>query len=523
MFWKGDQVDMDKGGIEGPLKTFIEEVARTLGPENVLTDYEDLYVYSYEKLFLGGKRKFHIPKAVIKIQSSEEFRNILELAEKYGVKVISRDKRSFSEVGPREVGNSDFETIIDWSHPPSLPSPEEFSERLNSTMRKAAPMQKRMIAVGCAFFPERLIYRCKECDTCTGYCTVAPYFKGIETWSAKGRFLLLRGFIGKELVASEKLAKIIYSCTACGLCFAQCIKGLKIHKSIMAARQKLVELGFGLPRHMELAERIEEIGNPYGEPQAKRATWLKGPPPRKGGKILYWAGCTTSLRTPEIAEASFNILRRSGIGFTYMGPDEGCCGSLMLRTGFLDKFKRVAERNVSVFKDMGIKTLVTSCAGCYATFKGDYREVIKGFDIEVLHISELISDFLNDGRVRFQNPIRLKITYHDPCHLGRHSGVFEEPRDVLTRVPDISFAEMKHNRDMALCCGGGGGVTSAFRDLAQSIARGRMEEAMEIGCSALISTCPFCKVNFVNTAREYGLGISVMDLTELAYRAMVPH
>jgi len=511
---------MDEGGVGGSLKAFIEEVARTFGPESVLTDYEDLYVYSYEKLFLGGKQRFRMPKAVVKIQSSEGFRKILELAERHGIEVISRDERSFSGAGPQEAGSSNFEIIIDWSHPPSLPSLGEFLEKLDAAIRKATPMQERMIAVGCAFFPERLIYRCKECGICTGYCTVAPYFKGIETWSAKGRFLLLRGFIGKELAASEKLARIIYSCTACGLCFSQCIKGLKIHKSIMAARQKLVELGFGLPRHRELAERIGEIGNPYGEPQAKRTAWLKGPHPSRMGETLYWAGCTTSLRTPEIAEASFNILRRSGMEFSYLGPDEGCCGSLLLRTGFLDEFKRVAERNVSVFKDMGIKTLVTSCAGCYATFKRDYPEVAKGCGIEVLHISELISDLLEDGKMDFQNPIRLKTTYHDPCHLGRHNGVFEEPREVLTRVPDISFAEMRHNRDMALCCGGGGGVTSAFRDLAQSIARGRMEEAMEMGCSALVSACPFCKLNFVNTAREYGLGISVMDLTELADRAM---
>lgn len=211
--------------------------------------------------------------------------------------------------------------------------------------------------------------------------------------------------------------------------------------------------------------------------------------------MLYFRGCTAREKQTDISKATERLLNLAGVDYHVL-EDEKCCGSVLLRTGFIDEALSQIRKNTQVLKD---EKIITSCAGCYKTLTEDYE------GLDVMHISQLLSDLINDGRLAFKKS-DLNVTFHDSCHLGRHMEVFDEPRDVIENVANI--VEMENNREDGLCCGAGGGVKSAYPNLASQMAKSRISQAKETGCKTLVTTCPFCKLNLENDEME------VMDLTE---------
>ena len=211
--------------------------------------------------------------------------------------------------------------------------------------------------------------------------------------------------------------------------------------------------------------------------------------------MIYFRGCTARQKENNISDATEKLLKLAGVDYHIL-DDEKCCGSVLIRTGFYEDALKQIEKNTEVLKG---ETIITSCAGCYKTLKEDYE------GLDVVHISQLLDDLIKQNKLNFSKK-DLNVTFHDSCHLARHMNVFDEPRSVIESVADL--VEMENSRENALCCGAGGGVKSAYPEIAQEMAENRISQAKDTNSSMLITTCPFCKLNLKNE------DIEVLDLTE---------
>ena len=286
-------------------------------------------------------------------------------------------------------------------------------------------------------------------------------------------------------------------------------------------RAYLVELGCGpMPSQAKFGESIKENHNPYHEPHEKRFAWLNENLPKEA-ETVYFAGCTASYRQQAIAESTVRALKAAGIKFTVLGGEEWCCGSPLLRTGQRKLVAELAKHNVEAVEKLKAKRLITSCAGCHMTMKENYQKILGSkLDFKILHSTELFSSLINEKKLKFMKEINLTITYHDPCHLGRHMHVYEPPRDVLQNIPGIKLVEMLRNRKDSWCCGAGGGVKSAFKDFALWVADERLKDVEETGARTIVSACPFCKTNLVDAVKAFDKPFEVYDVMELISRAI---
>jgi heterodisulfide reductase subunit D len=280
-----------------------------------------------------------------------------------------------------------------------------------------------------------------------------------------------------------------------------------------------VSKGWGpLPKHLDFAQSIAKNHNPYNEPSETRANWISQESPADNS-LVYFVGCTSSYRQQHIAQATVKILEAAQTPFTTLGSDEWCCGSPLIRTGQLDLIQELASHNIELLEEMGAKTVIFSCAGCYRAFKKDYPELGYSVPFNVQHTTQFFLDLLRAGKLKVK-PLSMSVTYHDPCHLGRHMRVYQQPRRILQQL-QVDLREMPRTMKDAFCCGAGGGVRAAFPEFAQSTAKARIEEALESQASVLVSACPFCEANFLETLKESPeLQIAVRDISELLMEAL---
>lgn len=343
-----------------------------------------------------------------------------------------------------------------------------------------------------------------------------------DAYYASGKMEIARAIADGELNYSDRLLHILYTCTGCGACSEQCfyVKGLKPLDVFEELKAKVVEDGFGpLPEHKRFTKSIEENNNPYNEPHEKRLQWLKDKGAvNKKEEVAYFVGCTAAYRTSETAEALVNILKKLDLNFTVLS-DEWCCGSPLLRTGQRSLAKKLMKYNVKKLEELGVDKVIFSCAGCYRTFKEDYPKLGAEYSFKPLHVIEFLAEFTDS--FRFSKSIDDTITYHDPCHLGRHVGIYDAPRKILKSIPGIKLLEMERNREYSWCCGAGSGVKAALSDFASWSARERIEEAKATGAKTIISCCPFCKLNFTDTIKSGGLKIRMIDLIEYLDKVMI--
>ena len=221
-----------------------------------------------------------------------------------------------------------------------------------------------------------------------------------------------------------------------------------------------------------------------------------------------------------IAQAMTEILTRAGADFTTLGSEEWCCGFPYLGLGLPDEAAKVAEHNVAAIRALGAKTVVTTCPSCYHMWRHTYPELLGGApDVEVVRATELLARLLASGAVELA-PLDEIITYHDPCDLGRNSGIYEAPRQLLRAIPGVELVEMADNRENALCCGGGGNLEAVNPELAATIASRRLAQALETGARILVTPCQQCKRTLANAARRERSRLKVLDLTEFLWRAI---
>ena len=347
----------------------------------------------------------------------------------------------------------------------------------------------------------------KEMLTCTfcGFCkSVCPYFEDNQ-WDpsvARGKVILAYGLARGDIEPDDSVVRRIYQCTTCKDCERRCPSNIRVIDIVKAARADLVEDGHIMPAHARIVETIKKTGNPYGETEETKLS-----APSEKAEIGYFVGCTARYRATGIAKASVSILNKLKVDFTLV--DEICCGSTLHRIGHSQEdILELMRANIKAVENRGVKKLLFTCAGCLHMFKEEYTRYAD-YDFEVEHIVQ----FLVRQELKFK-PLPKRITYHDPCHIGRHMKIFEEPRVLLKKIPEATFVEMKENRDSSRCCGGGGGVRAADPGASQRIASRRVVNASEIA-DILVTSCPFCVNTLIFGNEAVKVDIEIKDITEL--------
>lgn len=349
--------------------------------------------------------------------------------------------------------------------------------------------------------------------------------RAFEIYFSRGRMNILKSILEGQIPLSKDLAEFVYQCSECGNCTEVCHQthneNIVLNNSKWidhvevwnALRKDLVEAGFApLDKHSKLIDCMnnDDMKNPYGEPKAKKYEWAEGILNIKDkGEMAIFGGCTMPLRQSSTLKNMMKIFQAAGKDIA-MSRDEWCCGSVSMRIGDYNAVQEEVRHNLELFKEMGAKVLFSPCAGCYRTLKKDYPEIIgESLPFEVKHITEILVEMINNKEIPFkaEEGDKIKVTYHDPCHLGRHMDMYEIPREVITKIPGVELLEMKRNRKNAWCCGAGGGVKSQFPDLALTIAKERIREAVESGAHLLLTSCPFCVGNLSDALKQMPLEV----------------
>lgn len=383
------------------------------------------------------------------------------------------------------------------------------------------------------------ITKCVRCGTCKagiGFsrpsCPAGEHFR-FETYYSSGKIWIARG-LREGLLPWEDggVLEKLFACTLCGNCTRQCPMTVRerIIEVFEALRSEAVDrVGTPFPAHRRLRESLVQYRNPWMQPRRRRLQWLRDEPVRilspdgpDRAEVLYFVGCTAALdpALQDIARNTAALLNEAGVDFGVLGEEEICCGSVFLRIGEKSLARELAEKNTEMFERLGVATVVTSCAGCFKTLRQDYP-AFGELPVRVVHSSEYLLELREAGHFKADKEADVEVTYHDPCHLGRHCGVYDPPRKLIKSLRGVRLIEMERNREDAWCCGAGGGVRSAFPEWALGSSRARIEEAAETGSSLLVTTCPFCLQNLTTGAQSGNTSLQLVDLTDLLARMLL--
>ncbi len=356
----------------------------------------------------------------------------------------------------------------------------------------------------------KFCYQCGICDT------VCPWNR-VTTFSM--RKLIREAAFGLSEIEREE----IWRCTTCGRCPQRCPWDVKQIEDMVSLRR--MATGYGLfPPSVRpvraVSAGLTAQGNPFGEARETRGDWAEGLSVKaftEETEVLYFPGCYLSYdpRLKKVAAATVNILNRAGVDFGILGAKESCCGESIRKTGNERLFKHLARENIKTFVEHGVKKILVSSPHCYHTFKNEYPEFRVNF--EVVHISQYLFQLVREGRLEFTREYGKRVTYHDPCYLGRHNGTYDEPREVLQKIPDLELSEMAESREDSLCCGMGGGRIWFETPQSERFSNLRLEQAIEVGAEVLVTCCPYCLTQFEDSrlALKDSEAIQVKDITEI--------
>jgi Fe-S oxidoreductase len=333
------------------------------------------------------------------------------------------------------------------------------------------------------------------------------------------RRLIRQAAFGLTEIETEE----IWRCTTCGICPQQCPRGVNQIEVGVSSRRIATEFNV-FPAPVKpvrgVSASLVAEGNPFSEEREKRADWAKEQSVKDFSEemeILYFPGCYLSYdpRLKKVAAATATILKKAGVDFGILGTRENCCGESIRKTGDEELFKRLAKENIKAFIEKGVKRILVSSPHCYHTFKNEYPEFMVHF--EVVHISQYLSELINEGRLEFKKEYDKKVTYHDPCYLGRHNDIYDEPRNALKKVADLELIEMPDSKEDSFCCGGGGGRIWMETPKDERFCDLRVEQAIEAGAEILATACPYCISNFEDSRLTLDCEekIEVKDITEI--------
>lgn len=336
---------------------------------------------------------------------------------------------------------------------------------------------------------------------------------------------------GKTMIGDVVTEEEIWACTTCGACQEVCPVNIEHIRKIIDLRRNLVMAQSKMPESAQLMLRnMQQRGHPWAGVQSMRlrGDWtsdleLKILAEGDNADTLFWVGCTGALveRNVKATLSMTRVLKAGGVDFAVLGDAETCCGDPARRAGYEFQFQMMAEQNIEIFKSYNIKEIITTCPHCYNTIKHEYPRY--GGDFKVVHYTELIADLISQGKLKLTNELNSKLTYHDPCYLGRYNSVYSEPRRILQAIPKAKLEEMERSRDTAFCCGGGGGLMwIEEQPCTTKINQMRIEDVIKTGVDTVVAACPYCLQMFEDAIdhKEMKDSLKARDLVELVEAAM---
>jgi Fe-S oxidoreductase len=331
---------------------------------------------------------------------------------------------------------------------------------------------------------------------------------------------LIRAWTGGEIEWSDSLGKILYSCTTCNNCVQSCKFPFNsdIVNMIIAAREEMVANGLVMPKIARFFGNIEAYGNPYRELRENRSKWAEGTgiEPYTGQEFLFYVGCVGSFdeKGQRAARAVGELLLAAGISFGILGPAEECDGNEIRILGESRIFQMLKDKNTELFQKAGVKKIITLSPHSYNVFRNEYPG-----RFEVFHYTNILRELIEEGKIKPTSKLNTRVTYHDPCFLGRHAGEYEAPRGILKAIPGVELIEMDRNGENAFCCGGGSGnfYTDFFGGGEDSPSRIRVREAYKTGANILAVACPTCAVMLSEALKDEGIEdrLTVKDISEI--------
>jgi heterodisulfide reductase subunit D len=366
------------------------------------------------------------------------------------------------------------------------------------------------------------VAKCNKCGFCLPTCPVYMVEKK-ESASPRGRNAITRAVIEKRLELTEDTQQSIFNCLGCGACNAVCLSGVQTKEIIFRDRECQV----GEKLYPKIADRLvkalRDTGNITDDDNEERGEWqelIKDLPEnafeKDRAEVIFFVGCVASF-FPLVQKIPVNmslIMEKAGVDFTILGGEEWCCGFPLIGAGMPGEMEQLIEHNLQKVKDVGAKSIVFTCPSCYHTWKHMYP-----IDVSLYHASQYIGDLIKDGRITL-GQLDAKVTYHDPCDLGRNSGVYEEPRELLKAIPGVELVEMPQNRKFSFCCGGGGNLEMTNPELSAKVAQMKIDMIEKTGADMVATSCQQCVRTIATRARKQKKNLVVKDLTELVVEAM---
>lgn len=369
---------------------------------------------------------------------------------------------------------------------------------------------------------EEAIAPCYQCGTCSATCPTAHAMD----YSPRALWRLVELGAHDEVLRSNTF----WMCTACYSCTVRCPRDIPISESMRQLRELYIQqevgpLQGGLSAILDAVDSVHNIAN---EPNETRLIWSENLPERpanldaRQAEVLYFVGCVGALfpQTYGIPQSFVQIMEQADVDYAVLGGEEWCCGYPVYGAGMKSRLREIAEHHCARLAETGARLLVTTCPSCYYTWHHLYPEVLgRPVPVEIVHASELMARLIEDGKLEL-GPVEDVVTYHDPCDLGRKSGVFDAPRQVLRAIPGLTFLEMSQNRADSLCCGGGGDIAMYAGDVSGDVAQRRMRQAEMTGARYIVSACQQCKRTLADGARKARIRIRPIDLTELVWMSI---
>ncbi len=379
-------------------------------------------------------------------------------------------------------------------------------------------------------------------------------YKLFDGYAPMGRLKIAKSLMEGTIDYTPEYLDIMYMCQQCSACDPGCKRNLDLEPFTVleSLRVKAVKDGQGpMPAHKTVAQNIADKGNRYGASEDRLGWITKDVKVSDKADMVYFPGCSSSYVEKDLAQATGKILNKAGINFMTMGDKDSCCGQPVAAVGMLDDAKKIAQTNIDNLKATGATTIVTSCAECYNTWKVVYPKMLSkntaDMGYEVVHLVELVSKLVNEGKFTLNNNMNMRVTWHDPCKLARMGepwvewegtrgkygilepkkeyrrgtfGCYQPPRDILNNIAGLDVVEMPRMKENAFCCGAGGGVMDAYPDFAKWAAKERLTEVQSVAAEAVVSACPYCRQIFSEASKENNMNIKVYDITEIILACM---
>jgi len=351
---------------------------------------------------------------------------------------------------------------------------------------------------------------CFQCGLCAATCP----------WNTVRNFIIPRMLRQAQLGLADFESEEWWLCTTCEACVRRCPRGVEIADIMKSVRKIVAEWGTTPASLRSVAASLGSVGNPWQEAREKRTDWAKDLNLKdftQGTEFLYFPCCTPAYdpMVSSVAQATASVLQQTGTDFGILGTKENCCGESIRKAGNESLFQRLARSNIVTFVENGVRKIIVTSPHCYETFKNEYPEL--GGNFEVVHFTQYLARLLEEGKLKFTKELKKRVVYHDPCYLGRHNNIYNEPREILRSIPGLELMDEIDSHENSLCCGGGGGRIFMETKKGERFSDILVEQAIEQGADILATACPYCILNFKDSVLTMNKtdAIEIMDISEL--------